>query len=198
MRIKQIAQNHIEVIVTEGDLTLFDINMDSLTPDSPYLKTFLFKVMERVKNETGFDPQAGHILVEAQRRSDRIIFNIKRMALSKEKKREKYKNARAVLKPPAEKVYIYGFEQFSDMTDALSLIDENMLLNSAVYKFEGAYYCAFRTTEKFDSYGAVMSEFCSAHDEYEFTNAILGEHGECIAQGESVVSLIDGIKRYKL
>lgn len=198
MRIKQIARNHIEVTVTEGDLTSFDINMDSLTPDSPYLKSFLFKVMERVKNETGFDPQAGHILVEAQRRSDRIIFNIKRMTLSKAEKREKYKNARAVVKPPAEKVYIYGFEHFSDMTDALALLDKNILLLSAVYRFEGVYYCSFRTAGEFDSCASVMSEFCSAHDEYEFTDAILGEHGECIARGESVVSLIDGIKKYKL
>jgi hypothetical protein len=35
-------------------------------------------------------------------------------------------------------------------------------------------------------------------DEFEFTDAILAEHGECIAQGESVVSLVEGIRKYGL
>lgn len=198
MKIKQIASNHVEVTVTEGDLTLFDISIDSLTPDSPYLRTFLFKIMERVKDETGFDPKIGNVVVEAQRSNDRIVFNIRCMAATKKEKQLKFKNARAVIKQPAEKIYIYGFEKFSDMTAALSYINEAMLECASVYSFENSYYCAFRTRDKFCGCDAVMSEFCSVHDEFEFTEAILQEHGKCIASGSGVVSLIEGIKRYKL
>ena len=198
MRIKQIASNHIEVTVTDGDLLSFDTDIESLTPDSPYLKNFLFKVMERVKNETGFDPKNGHILIEAQRSLDRIVFNIKRMGLTREEKKKKYKGARPVIKRGKEKVYIYGFENFSDMTDALSKLDADVLLSASIYGFEEVYYCFFRTSEKNMYFDSVMREFCDAKDDFEFTESILCEHGKHIAVGSEVVTLIDGIKKYGL
>lgn len=198
MRIKQIAHNYIEVTVTEGDLMLFDMNMETLSPNSPGMKTFLFRIMEFVKSETGFNPKKGQVFIEANRNGDKLVFKIKKMSLTNEDKKKKYKNARAVIKPTPEKVYIYGFESFDDMADALRHTDREMLLSCSVYRFMEAYYCAFRTDKPFDKHASVMNEFCSAHDEYEFTEAILDEHGERIASGESVVSLVDGLQRYNL
>ena len=144
------------------------------------------------------DVKSGQVFVEAKKNDNTIVFTIKRMGLSKEEKRKKYRNARAVVKAAEEQVYVYGFETFDDMVAALGNLDEDILLTGAVYIFEKVYYCTFRTDRNFEKYNSVLCEFCHQKDEYDFTDAILGEHGKCIAEGESVASLIKGIQEYGL
>lgn len=198
MKIKQISTNHVEVTVTEGDLLLFDMNMETLTPDSPHLRTFLFSVLEQVRSKTGMDVKSGQVIVEATRNENNIVFSIKRMGLTKREKREKYKNARAVIKPAVMKVHIYVFENFANMTDALCRIDDSVLRRAAIYSFQNEYYCCFKCDFKFDIYDAVLAEFCRDKIQFEATDAVLREYGKCIAEGDRVVSLINGIKKYRL
>lgn len=198
MKIKQISNNHVEVTVTEGDLMLFDMNMEMLTPDSPHLRTFLFNILECVKSKTGIDVKSGQVFVEAKKNENNIVFTIKRMGLTKEEKRKKYKNVRPVIKPSVMKLHIYSFESFADMSAALAYIDEGVLSCASLYSFENEYYCSFKCDCKFDKYDSVLSEFCLEKNLLGVIDAALHEYGKCISTGEKTVSLIKGIKKYGL
>lgn len=198
MKIKQISNNHIEVTVTEGDLLLFDMDMESLTSNSPNLRTFLFSILERVKDKTGIDVKSGQVFIEARKDENSIVFTIKRMGLTKEEKRKKYKNARPVIKPSVMRIHIYAFKKFADMSAALGYLDEDILLCASLYSFEDEYYCIFKCDCKFEKYDSVLSEFCIEKMQSGVIDAALCEYGKCIAVGEDVISLIRGIKEYGL
>ena len=65
MKIEKIDSNHIKITVDSLDFDIFNIELSSLTPDSPQLHTFLFSMMQQAQHETGFNPYNGQILIEA-------------------------------------------------------------------------------------------------------------------------------------
>ena len=59
MRIEKLAENKIKVTLTAADLSRLNIDIKQLTPASRELHTFLFHIMETVREETGFNPYNG-------------------------------------------------------------------------------------------------------------------------------------------
>lgn len=198
MQIKQIAKDHIQVTVTEGDLIMFNININDLDPESPILREFLMKIMENVSTETGFDPHKGQVLVKARREMDRIVFSIMKIALTKEQKRIKYKNARPVIKKAVEKTYIYSFKDFECLSGAIKMLDDEILVSGTIYVYEDKYFCAFRTDKKFELYSSVLKEYSDGENRNPLTMAMLGEHGRIIAEGDNMTAFAEGIRKYDL
>lgn len=68
------------VFLTNGDLDFFDLSPESFGPKSEELHRFLFVLMETVRDETGFDPFEGQVVVEASRTKDGVHLSICRTA----------------------------------------------------------------------------------------------------------------------
>ena len=56
MRIEKLNKDKIKVTLTTAELINLDIDVKRLSPDSKELHTFLFHIMETIREETGFTP----------------------------------------------------------------------------------------------------------------------------------------------
>lgn len=63
MRIEKLNKDKIKVTLTTAELINLDIDVKRLSPDSKELHTFLFHIMETIREETGFNPYNGQVVV---------------------------------------------------------------------------------------------------------------------------------------
>lgn len=196
MRIERMDINRIKVILTAEDLSSMNLSVDRLQPDSGELHAFMFKLMERVKCETGFNPYNGQIMIEAQPTLDGITLLVTRIGDNNANSvRPKYKNVRAVKKKTIIKTGIYHFKEFNTLCGAFKTLDGDMLAKSALYRMNGEYYLVICTDLMFDDYHSLMSEFCDDYSYPTLYENMLREHGECIARGSGLTDMIDKIKK---
>lgn len=203
MKIEQVADNKIEVTVTAKDLKNLDTELSSLKPDSPELQTFLFKIMEKVRNETGFNPSNGQIVVEASPSHEGIRLTItkltKTMPTAKEIKKLFLKQSKPVIKRVIAKRNIYCFDSFNNLKDALLYVDIFSLRNGCLYQFRDTYYLAINAFDNFALANSVFMEFCDGElDTNKYTETFLAEHGLIIADNDKLITLSAGIKEYEL
>ena len=79
MRIEKLNSNKVRVTLTGDDLVGFDINAERLSKNSAELHNFLFKIMDTVHKETGFNPHNGQVVVEAQSAGDGMTIVISKI-----------------------------------------------------------------------------------------------------------------------
>ena len=79
MRIEKLNKDKIKVTLTTAELINLDIDVKRLSPDSKELQTFLFHIMETIREETGFNPYNGQVVVEATPSQDGISILVKRL-----------------------------------------------------------------------------------------------------------------------
>lgn len=192
MKIEKLDGNKVKVDVTSDDLLNLNLNVDSLTPDSPELHAFLFQIMEKVKKETGFNPYSGQIVVEATPTGEGITLMVTRIGRQLQKKKTSYKKVRAVKKVPAREDRVYAFEVFDELCEAVKAADEALFLHGALYEYRKVHYLILENID--DRAHALFSEFCTrwmypAHFRY-----FLEEHAKRVAHGDSLQTLVRGIK----
>lgn len=202
MKIKQIDLNKVQVTITAMDLMTFDMDIESLKPDSPALHTFLFDIMDKIQSETTFNPNNGQIIIEASQTGEEAIMLtvtkvVKRKDVSKQEKMRRFKNAKPQIKKPKEKNYIYAITAFGDMTSLLSKLDPAVLQSGCLYAFEKQYFLSLQLAPE-DACHHVLREYSSDTDTSDFADVFLREHGRIIAEKTELVSLAAGIRKYKL
>ncbi len=79
LKIKKISNEEVIVFLNTRDLELFDLSPDSFEPRSAELHRFLFMLMETVREETGFDPYDGQVVVEAATSKNGVHLSISRI-----------------------------------------------------------------------------------------------------------------------
>lgn len=72
MHIERLEENKIKVTLTRADLLNMNIDINKLGSESTELNSFLFRLMERIREETGFNPYGGQVLMEAMPTVDGI------------------------------------------------------------------------------------------------------------------------------
>lgn len=194
MRIEKLECNKIKVTVFPVDLIDMNINMKSLKPDSPQLHSFLSGIMEKIKEETGFNPYSGRTVVEASPIGDCIVLTVTKVTDSDDNfKIIPKKKIRAVLKNKKTQTGIYFFETFDDMCGAVCLLCEETLLGASLYKIEGRF--AISALKMMESESVMMSEFSSGNDCHTLAGDFLLEHAQLVASGEKLVLMVEGIKK---
>ena len=191
MRIEKLELNKIKVTVYPIDLSDMNLNIKALKPDSPQLHTFLYKIMEKVKKETGFNPYQGQIVVEASPMGDCVELTVTKINKTTDNKKNIPKKVHAVLKSKKKNNYIYVFDSFDDMCSALIHISECTLLSSHLYKIENNYILASSGINKNEH--IILKEFINDFDNGKFSIDFLSEHGTLVAEKTNLVSLVKGI-----
>ena len=210
MQIEKLEENKIRVILTTADLLNMNIDINSLGKESVELNKFLFNIMERVKEETDFNPYGGQVLMEAMPMGDDgisiMVSKVQSDAIRLSK--EKFKKIRAVrikefegkpLKETVERITdTYYIESFDDVCSVLSALNYNTLLTGALYKIDGKYaYLAVRSKRTVKGI-ATLSEFADRRSYYPLQDVYVKEHGELIAKGRRLVDMAKGIRNLNI
>ena len=190
MKIEKVQNDKIKVTLTPADLVLYDIEEDSLRPDSPKLHKFLFDIMENVKEETGFNPYSGQVVVEAQRDESGISLTISKINIGT-KINKIPKNIKAVSAKPRIKQIKYIFKSFDDLCMALKTVDYEAIRSGSLYKYDNRWYLLNSFSQKTD---LILREFCNEARETKSADTFLAEHASLIAEGGELVKMAEGIK----
>ena len=205
MKIEKIDANHIKITVDSLDFEIFNIELSSLTPDSPQLHTFLFSMMQQAQHETGFNPYNGQILIEAVPGKNNIVFLISRIDADVPKpprKVYKYKDKTFTVSvkhnsadnPPVKSdvsIHMaYRFDSFANLEQGISMLTYTLLRKGAVYKMDDSYYLIFSLNDierTKDSINAKLSEFCVPLGCKRNMKDHLQEHAILVAKGVNLV-----------
>ena len=148
MRIEKLNDDKIKVTLTTSDLINLDIDVKQLAPNSKELHTFLFHIMETIREETGFNPYSGQVVVEATPSRDGISIMVSRLnANSKRITRTQFKNASSVKTKLKKSVNneIFYFDNFDDLCSALKELDSDSLLAGSLYRLNSTYSFAINS-----------------------------------------------------
>ena len=135
MRIEKLNKDKIKVTLTTAELINLDIDVKRLSPDSKELHTFLFHIMETIREETGFNPYNGQVVVEATPSQDGISILVKR--LNKGIKKLPRSSLKVVSVKPKKKEpgteCVFYFETFNDMCGAISEMDKSIFFHKQAF-----------------------------------------------------------------
>lgn len=203
MKIEKLDTNNIKVTLTEADLEKMELDAEKLKPDSPQLHLFLFRVMENIQKETGFNPYNGRVVVEA-------LPNDSGDGLTLLVKKVKYRKVHAVkkntAKKPLRRTYtiatinsiIYTFGGFEDACMAIENMSDMGLLKSSLYKQNGVYYIAQHRNDEFEKNHSILCEYSEEYEGGGIFETSLLEHGKIIAENESLVEMADGLRNLSM
>lgn len=189
-------------MITAVDLLTFDMDIESLKPDSPTLHTFLFEIMDKIQSETNFNPSNGQIIVEAsQTGEESIMLTVTRIAReipqNPKTKKERFADSTPVIKKDKKKVYVYAFITFDDLKYVLSKMDTDLLTDGFACELDKKYYLCI-TVGANDKCHGLLREYSCDIDMSLVNDMFLFEHGRIIAEKESLISLANGIREYEL
>lgn len=197
MRIERLTDNRIKVTLTTADLMHLDINIEQLTPDSKELHTFLFHIMETIREETDFNPYSGQVVVEATPSSEGISILVSKMQ-KKEKHitREQFENISSV-KPKVRKrkntLAAYYFNDFENMCSALSMLQPEALKVGSLFRQGNRYYIFIKNEKCFEKSMNILSEFAKRGLLTAIQELHIREHWTMLAEGDKLVSMAEGI-----
>lgn len=206
MKIEKLAENKIVVTLTSDDLNGLNINIHSLHDDKGTLNKFLIHVMEVIREETDFNPYNGQVVVEACSISEGLMITVSKLKENvKELARKALKDSKnikvnAKIKP--KRTESFYFDKFTDLCNALIRIESTLYNKCEIYKFNGTYcllLCCDRfTLENKDTYmriACVLAEYSRRSSMHSRQYCHIKEHGELIASGDKLVSMINGLKK---
>ncbi|MBQ7794889.1 MAG: adaptor protein MecA [Clostridia bacterium] len=190
MKIERVEGNRrIRVLLTQNDLTEMNINIGTLTSDSPELHSFLFKVMDFIKEETGFNANSGQIMVEASPADGGVILTVTRILPERKVRKVSPKNVRVKKKTGTER--LYRFADFEVISAYLCEADSEYLSKMKLFECGDTFFIAAASTDR------RISEFAQALPPIGTNTVFLSEHGRLIAEGEGLVFMAEEIKKLK-
>lgn len=198
VRIERLNNDKIKVTLTMADLISFDVDIAELSPDSKELHNFLFRIMETIRVETGFNPYNGQVVVEATPSNDGMSIVVSRVKPSQGRiMRDEIRRGitvKAKQKKSAD-TEIYYFEVFDDLCGALTELSETALIKSSLYRLNGTFCFILRGIDGEAKSRAVLSEFSSKKSKYPMQLTYITEHGSLIAEYEKLAAMAENIKR---
>lgn len=205
MRIERLTENKVKVTLTGDDLSGFNINLQKLTNNSTELHSFLFQIMETIREETGFNPYSGQIVIESRSVGDGLSITISKIEQNTFKTVEKVKNGkriRARVRSGGSDISTYYFENFDDLCSALINIDEEVHKSCSLYKLGGSYCYildagrpVFKDSRLLCSSVSTLSEFSDRCSVMPMQHLHVKEHGRIIAEGRGLSGMAKSIAK---
>lgn len=194
VQIEKENSNKIKVTLQPLDLREMNISIENLKPNSPQLNRFLYEIMEKVREETGFNPYNGQIVVEAVPRNEGIVLTVTRLepaAAPTAKAAIKKGKFKAVVKKQNEAKTVFFFDVFDDLCRALTMLSENTLKKSDYYSMGKSNILVICGAERMEKY--ILKEYASSFKNSIVFESHLKEYAKHIAGGDKLVSMAKGI-----
>lgn len=204
MRIEKLNHDMIKVTLSGEDLVSFNINVERLSKDSVELHRFLFRIMDTIHEETGFNMYTGQVVVEARTTDDGMCLTISKIAQNEKKVTQTVVNGKKITAKINEKLKgkgTYYFDSFDDLCNAISVIDDDVHQYNSLYKYEQGYFYildfenpCFKNDYDICKTISVLKEFSKADVTSRFRDVRAAEHGELITSGDELVNMADKIR----
>lgn len=208
MKIEKLTENKIRIIVNPSDLELENIDIKSIMTKAIERQGFFFHILEKAKDEVGFNADGCKLLIEAFSSSDDIlVFTITKYP---EEGNIKNINSNKKLKVKRKSLNIsnmqaiYKFNNFDEFCDFCECINKQykydikkLSKNTYLYLYNNTYYLIMKNKNleemQIKNFYSIASEFLiPVHYSNNFENKLL-EYGKTIIKGNSIVT---GIKYF--
>lgn len=208
MKIEKLTEDKIRIIVNPSDLELENLDMKSIMTKAIDRQGFFIHMLEKAKDEVGFNTDGCKLLIEAFSSSDDILV----FTITKYSERESSKNIdlnkRLKVKRKSlnvtNKEAIYRFKNFDEFCDFCECINKEykfdikkLSKNTYLYLYNDTYYLLMKNINldetAIKNFYSIASEFLTpVHYSSSFESKLL-EHGKLIIKGNSIVT---GIKYF--
>ena len=208
MKIEKLTEDKIRIIVNPSDLELENLDMKSIMTKAIDRQGFFVHMLEKAKDEVGFNTDGCKLLIEAFSSSDDILV----FTITKYSEKEPLKNIDSSKKLTVKrkslniknKEAIYKFRSFDEFCDFCECINKEykfdvkkLSKNTCLYLYNNTYYLFMKNIvieeTALKNFYSIASEFLiPVHYSNNFENKLL-EHGKLIIKGNSIVT---GIKYF--
>ena len=208
MKIEKLTEDKIRIIVNPSDLELENLDMKSIMTKAIDRQGFFVHMLEKAKDEVGFNTDGCKLLIEAFSSSDDILV----FTITKYSEKEPLKNIDSSKKLTVKrkslniknKEAIYRFRSFDEFCDFCECINKEykfdikkLSKNTYLYLYNNTYYLFMKNIvieeTALKNFYSIASEFLIAvYYSNNFENKLL-EHGKLIIKGNSIVT---GIKYF--
>ncbi len=184
MKIVKLEKDKIKVILSESDLENMNINMHSLSPESPELSPFLCEVMDAVKAKTGFSPNDGQVIVEATLSDDGIILML-----------SKPNDEKTEIKPSSfprrSECAVFEFLTPDHLLEMIRNVPPVYLLAMRLYSYNDKFYLSIPKRR----IPILIYEYSFKSRISPIAESILAEYGKLLAGGYRLLCINTSIKK---
>lgn len=207
MHIEKLENNKIKISLTEMDFIHFDINREELVMNKTVLHSFIMRLMDKISEETDFDPYSGNILVRAVHSQDGMNIIVSKVGEKVKYTKDEFKRAKSIkgkLKKEkqcrSDSYVTYFFSDFENLCTALKLLDDEFLKPARIYKYENSYAlvaCIDDCVEKqefcFENI-SVLKEYSDRYTSGKVCAIHIKEQGVLVAESEKLLNMANGIR----
>lgn len=202
MKIEKLTENKIRIIIESIDLGIENIDLNSLIAKPIETQNFLNNILEKAKEEIGFNTDGCKLFIEAFSSSDDIlVFTItkyssestnqnadsSRKRLSVKRKALNISNKNAIYKCPS-------FDYFCDFCNAISKKTsfdiKSFSKNISLYLYNNTYYLIVKNITSSSAYQkifySIASEFLTPVSFSDIFENKLIEHGKAIIKKNAI------------
>ena len=202
LKIEKINKDRIMVTLTPTDLSDYNIDINALGPNSKELHSLLFNIMEAIRNETGFNPYNGQVVVEATPHSDGVTLVVSKMGANQAKIAiEEFKRnvkvtakLKSAEKTEKAKYATFSFRTFDDVSMSLARLADEVLMDAALYELDNIFCLAMKNREDHARSIDLINEFASEASYNSLRFVFVSEHGSLVADGEKLVRMAQLIR----
>ena len=211
MKIEKLTENKIRIIINSSDLETKSLNIHLLMTRALDRQEFFSEMLERAKDEVGFDADGCKLLIETLSTSEDILvvtvtkYALENMEASFDIPKKKLKlTPKRKLPTPPSKHAIYRFNSFEEFCNFCQSIDNNSQFeikkfskNISLHLYNNTYYLLLKGInldyDLVNYFSSLASEF-STHLTYSpiFENKLV-EYGKPIMKRNAIIT---GIKYF--
>ena len=208
MKIEKLTEDKIRIIVNSSDLELENVDMNSIMTKAVDRQGFFIHMLEKAKDEVGFNTEGCKILIEAFSTSDDILVftitkynNSANKSLNPNKVNLKVKRKSLNITSKQAIYKLNNFDEFCDFCESLNkqykFDIKKLSKNTYLYLYNNTYYFFMKNINIDDNslknFYSITSEFLTpVHLSNNFESKLL-EHGKLIIKGNAIVT---GIKYF--
>ena len=207
MKIEKLTDDKIRIIVNSSDLENYKLDAKTIFSKAMEHNSFFINLLEKAKNEVGFDSEGCRLLIEAFSTSEEyLVFTITKYSDSRNHSDFTLRAPKAKRKSinySAPKLFYEfpNFETFCELCEYINknqdFIPKNLSKKSSLYLYKDRYFLTINSTgispKIIKDFCTITSEFLSPRNFSAcFANKLL-EHGRAIIKTNAINS---GIKYF--
>lgn len=208
MKIEKLTEDKIRIIMDASDIKLKNLDIKDILSKAIERQGFFLDILEKARNEVGFDADGCKLLIEAFSNSEDIfVFTITKYSsdiknktftpntqLKVKRKSLNYSNKQALYR-------LNSFDEFCEFCECLAksykFNIKNLSKNTYLYLYNDTYYFFMKNitlgNNALNNFYSIASEFLTpVHYSNNFESKLL-EHGKQIIKGNAIVT---GIKYF--
>ncbi len=201
MKMEKISENIIRVTISLKDLEERNIDLNSLTYNSPAAQELFWDMMEQAETLFGFSASESQLIFEASQNSDDdFVVTITKIdedgdfeSIHKYIK-NKYKLSDTKVKRRNRKIYtafmVYSFSSFDDLCQLSHVLHPVFSGQSTLYKLGTAYYLVLvksrMTLSDIKNLETIISEYGNKVSNARFFEGYLNEYGSKLIDSNAI------------